>query len=277
MRISFLLGTAVLVSSVDTAPAQDGQRARPTTRAESLYVSNGGRITAARLCAGHGGQGADRQHRPRTARGVIDFQKVTYRSSVGDMDIPAYLFQPLTEARPARARGDGLGARRRARQLGAYMFPFVKRRSSAATSSSRPTTAAAPATARRIYNAIDYGGYEVDDVAERGRLPEDAAARRPGAARHHGLEPRRLHHAALGSSATRIRSRRRAAIVPVTNLVFRLVVQRARAISATSRRSSASGAAVREARRCTSSARRSITSTSCTCRCSCTSRRTTPT
>ena len=29
------------------------------------------------------------------SQGVMDFQKVTYRSSVGDMDIPAYLFQPL--------------------------------------------------------------------------------------------------------------------------------------------------------------------------------------
>ena len=25
----------------------------------------------------------------------MDYQKITYRSSVGDLDIPAYLFQPL--------------------------------------------------------------------------------------------------------------------------------------------------------------------------------------
>src|SRR5436309_15865657 len=34
------------------------------------------------------------------SRGVMDFQKVTYRSSVGDLDIPAYLFQPLTKRGP---------------------------------------------------------------------------------------------------------------------------------------------------------------------------------
>src|SRR5690606_731784 len=28
-------------------------------------------------------------------KGVVDFQKISYRSSVGDLDIPAYLFQPL--------------------------------------------------------------------------------------------------------------------------------------------------------------------------------------
>jgi len=28
-------------------------------------------------------------------KGVVDYQKITYRSSVGDLDIPAYLFQPL--------------------------------------------------------------------------------------------------------------------------------------------------------------------------------------
>src|SRR5262245_18094797 len=27
--------------------------------------------------------------------GVMDFRKISYRSSVGDMEIPAYLFQPL--------------------------------------------------------------------------------------------------------------------------------------------------------------------------------------
>ena len=32
----------------------------------------------------------------------MEFRKVTYRSSVGDMDIPAYVFQPLTKRGPRR-------------------------------------------------------------------------------------------------------------------------------------------------------------------------------
>ena len=39
---------------------------------------------------------------PALCKGVMECTKVTYRSSVGDMDIPAYLFQPLHEARRAR-------------------------------------------------------------------------------------------------------------------------------------------------------------------------------
>jgi len=36
-------------------------------------------------------------------KGIIDFQKVSYRSSVGDLDIPAYLFQPIDKG-PAKSR-----------------------------------------------------------------------------------------------------------------------------------------------------------------------------
>ena len=32
---------------------------------------------------------------PELCKGIIDFKKVSYRSSVGDLDIPAYLFQPI--------------------------------------------------------------------------------------------------------------------------------------------------------------------------------------
>ena len=38
------------------------------------------------------------------SKGVMDFKKVTYRSSVGDMEIPAYLFQPLKKRGPAGTR-----------------------------------------------------------------------------------------------------------------------------------------------------------------------------
>ena len=38
----------------------------------------------------------------QASAGVVDFQKVTYRSSVGDMDIPAYVFQPLSKRGPRR-------------------------------------------------------------------------------------------------------------------------------------------------------------------------------
>jgi acetyl esterase/lipase len=60
------------------------------------------------------------------SRGVMDFKKISYRSSVGDMDIPAYLFQPLTtrgtrgHAAMVWVHGGVHG------NWGIGMFPFVK-------------------------------------------------------------------------------------------------------------------------------------------------------
>ena len=66
-------------------------------RARQLYVSNDH--------ADHGrGVNFERQIKQKAeddkryaevTKGVVDFKKVTYRSSIGDLDIPAYLFQPL--------------------------------------------------------------------------------------------------------------------------------------------------------------------------------------
>jgi hypothetical protein len=43
---------------------------------------------------------ADEARYPELCRGIIDYQKVSYRSSVGDLDIPAYLFQPINKKGP---------------------------------------------------------------------------------------------------------------------------------------------------------------------------------
>ena len=133
------------------------------------------------------------------SRGVVDFQKISYRSSVGDMDIPAYLFQPLQK------RGAGGHAAMVWVHGGVHgdwehhaCGRSCGRRSSAATSSSRPTIAAAPATARAHHNAIDYGGYEVDDVMSAVAYLKTLPHVDQDRLGHHGLEPRRLHHAVLG-------------------------------------------------------------------------------
>src|SRR4029078_11590048 len=36
----------------------------------------------------------------QASKGVMDVEKVTYRSTVGDLDIPAYLFTPLQKRGP---------------------------------------------------------------------------------------------------------------------------------------------------------------------------------
>ncbi|MFP5355937.1 MAG: hypothetical protein ACLGIK_12445, partial [Gemmatimonadota bacterium] len=77
-------------------PGANGARPRPATRAYSLYVSAD---PADRPQRDHA---ADLKSKARIdsiyaarSAGVMDFKKVTYRSAAGDMDIPAYLFQPL--------------------------------------------------------------------------------------------------------------------------------------------------------------------------------------
>ena len=63
---------------------------------------------------------------PELCKGIVDFQKVSYRSSVGDLDIPAYLFQPIAKQGPKAhaamvwVHGGVHG------NWGITMFPFVK-------------------------------------------------------------------------------------------------------------------------------------------------------
>ena len=144
---------------------------------------------------------------PELCKGIIDFSIVKYRSSVGDMDIPAYLFQPLNKRGPKGhaamvwVHGGVHG------NWGITMFPFVKEAVARGYVIIAPDYRGSTGYGEAHHQAIDYGGKEVDDVISARGLPEDAAARRPGARRHHGLEPRRLHHAALASSARSTRSR----------------------------------------------------------------------
>lgn len=98
------------------------------------------------------------------SKGVMDFQKIKYRSSIGDMDIPAYLFQPL----------DRRGAKGHAALIwvhggvhgnwGANMFPFVREAVERGYVVIAPEYRGSTGYGREHHNAIDYGGYEVDDV-----------------------------------------------------------------------------------------------------------------
>jgi hypothetical protein len=152
---------------------------------------------------------------------VLDYRKVTYRSSVGDMDIPAYVYQPL----------DKRGARGHAALIwvhGGVHGNWTEttgrssaRPSSAATSSSRRSTAAAPATAPSTTTPSTTAATR-STTCDRVRLDaRQPAARRSRPRRDHGLEPRRLHLAA-GRFRDEHPFRPPVAIVPVTNLIFRL-------------------------------------------------------
>ena len=106
---------------------------------------------------------------PELCKGIIDFQKVSYRSSVGDLDIPAYLFQPLQKRGPKGhaamvwVHGGVHG------NWGLTMFPFVKEAVERGYVVIAPDYRGSTGYGEAYHQAIDYGGYEVDDVDVGGR------------------------------------------------------------------------------------------------------------
>jgi dipeptidyl aminopeptidase/acylaminoacyl peptidase len=97
-------------------------------------------------------------------KGVVDFKKVTYRSSVGDMDIPAYLFQPLQKRGP---RGHAALVWVHGGVHGSWsisMWPFVKEAVERGYVVICPEYRGSTGYGETHYMEIDYGGYEVDDV-----------------------------------------------------------------------------------------------------------------
>jgi dipeptidyl aminopeptidase/acylaminoacyl peptidase len=135
-------------------------------RARQLYVSNDH--------ADHGrGVDFDRQVQQKAeedkryaevTKGVVDYQKITYRSSVGDLDIPAYLFQPLkkrgAKGHPALVWVHG-GVHG---NWSVTMWPFVREAVERGYVVICPEYRGSTGYGEKHYMEIDYGGYEIDDV-----------------------------------------------------------------------------------------------------------------
>ena len=208
------------------APAPAGQRPQAQMdpeRARRLYVSNDPKD--------HGlGVNFERQLQAKAetdkryaevTKGVVDFSKVTYRSSVGDLDVPAYMFQPLKKRGPkghaaliwvhGGVHGD----------WGATMWPFVKEAVDRGYVVICPEYRGSTGYGREHYMKIDYGGYEVDDVTSAvaflKTLPHVDQDRLGMMGWSHGGYITLL---SVMRETTPIKAA--AAIVPVTNLIFRL-------------------------------------------------------
>jgi dipeptidyl aminopeptidase/acylaminoacyl peptidase len=158
---------------------------------------------------------------PELCKGIIDFKKITFRSSVGDMDIPAYLFQPLQKRGPKGhaamvwVHGGVHG------NWGLTMFPFVKEAVQRGYVIIAPEYRGSTGYGEAFHQAIDYGGLEVDDTISAAdylkTLPHVDADRIGIMGWSHGgyitlMSVFREKHPFKAA----------AAIVPVTNLVFRL-------------------------------------------------------
>ncbi len=231
--------TAVLPHGAEQAQATAGppqaqqpparpraQRPQPPTdeqRARDLYVSKNPKDHS----FGYNYQrdidakARDDARYPDACKGVVDFRKITYRSSVGDMDVPAYLFQPIAKRGP---KGHAAMVWVHGGVHGNWsinMFPFVKEAVQRGYVIIAPEYRGSTGYGEAHHQAIDYGGKEVEDVV--------SAVEYLRTLPH--VDPERIgimgwSHGGYITLMSVFRDRHpfkaAAAIVPVTNLVFRL-------------------------------------------------------
>jgi dipeptidyl aminopeptidase/acylaminoacyl peptidase len=154
--------------------------------------------------------------------GSFDFQMISYRSSAGEMEIPDYLFRPLQPGGSAAhaalvwVHGGVHGT------WEANNIPFVREAIERGYVVIAPEYRGSTGYGAEHYEAIDYGGYEVDDVVSavdylRAWVPE--------------VDPDRIavmgwSHGGLIAAQAVFREqhpfRAAIAIAPVSNLIFRL-------------------------------------------------------
>jgi dipeptidyl aminopeptidase/acylaminoacyl peptidase len=209
------------------AQAQGGRGERPPVamdpdRARALYVSNRPEDHPPANYQAHIEAKAEIDRRYADAsEGVMSFRKVSYRSSVGDMDIPAYLFEPL-EKRGAKGHAAMVWVHGGVHgNWGINMFPFVKEAVERGYVVICPEYRGSTGYGEAHHRAIDYGGYEIEDTMSAvdylKTLPHVDDQRLGIMGWSHG------GYIALFSvfrDTTPFKAA--AAMVPVTNLVFRL-------------------------------------------------------
>jgi len=217
-----LLGLLAVLILFLTFPAA-AQEKIDMERAKSLYVSKDPNDHPKRDYQRDINRKAETDKRFEDAcRGIIDYEKTVYRSNIGDMDIPVYIFQPM------RKRGEkghaaliwvhgGVHG-----NLSANYFPFIREAVQRGYVVIAPEYRGSTGYGKEHHESIDYGGYEVDDcltaydymVKNMPHVDPDRVAMigwsHGGFITAHSCF-RKVHPLKCG-----------VAIVPVTNLVFRL-------------------------------------------------------
>ncbi len=158
---------------------------------------------------------------PDLCKGTIDYQKVSYRSSVGDIDVPAHLFQPI-QKRGAKGHAALVWVHGGVHgNWGITMFPFVKEAVARGYVVIAPDYRGSTGYGETYHQLIDYGGYEVDDTVSAVEylktLPHVDPARLGVMGWSHGG-----YITLFSVFRDNTPFKAAAAIVPVTNLVFRL-------------------------------------------------------
>jgi len=215
----FILALAQLAALLPTAAAAAPQ---DPERMEYLYVSKDP--------ADHPEADYER-HMRRKARtdsvfavvtqGVVDYRKITIPSRIGDIELPLYVYEPLEKRGP---RGHAALIMVHGGVHGNWTenyWPFVRQAVERGYVVVCPEYRGSTGYGRAFHEAIDYGGYEVDDAVSAVEYLESLPH----------VDPERIGimgwshggfitvHALARFPGT---FQCGAAIVPVTNLVFRL-------------------------------------------------------
>jgi dipeptidyl aminopeptidase/acylaminoacyl peptidase len=219
--LSLVLATVLLLPVA--AHAQRNPVVMDTARARDLYVSARPEDHPARDFA------RDMESKARTdsiyqavSEGVVDFRKVTYRSRIGDMDIPAYVFQPI-EKRGPRGHAAMVWVHGGVHSnMTATYWPFIREAVERGYVIITPEYRGSTGFGEEHYRAIDYGGYEVDDnISAYDWLVQNLPHVDPDRVGMMGWS-----HGGLITILSVVREDHPfvagAAIVPVTNLLFRL-------------------------------------------------------
>lgn len=155
------------------------------------------------------------------SKGVMEFRKVTYKSRIDGMEIPAYLFAPLEKRGPkGHAAMVWVHGGVHSNMTESYL-PFIREAVQRGYVIITPEYRGSTGFGEEFYKAIDYGGKEIDDVMS----AVDFLATLPY------VDTDRLgmmgwSHGGFITAHSLFRDNQPfksgAAIVPVTNLVFRL-------------------------------------------------------
>ena len=98
------------------------------------------------------------------SEGHMHMEKITYRSRVGDLDIPAFVFQPL-KLRGTRGHPALVWVHENIRgHLYEHYIPYVREATAKGYIVIAPEYRGSIGYGKAFYDAIDYGGTEVDDV-----------------------------------------------------------------------------------------------------------------
>lgn len=158
--------TPTLTHAQDAPPARRGVVITDTARARALFVSKDPADLAG--C----GANCDRDIKARMAtdsayearaKGVVEFKKVTYKSRADGLEIPAYLFAPLVKNPAGHAAlvwvHGGVHS-----NWGLGMWPFVREAVQKGYVVITPNYRGSTGYGNDFHRKIDYGGMEVDDV-----------------------------------------------------------------------------------------------------------------